>query len=125
MIRLTSSGDFSNLEKFLKSASDRNYAKILDKYGKQGVDALSSATPFDTGDTASQWDYEIHETGDGIELVWTNSHINQGANIAILLQYGHGTGTGGYVQGYDYINPALRPVMDNIAQNIVKAVNNG
>jgi hypothetical protein len=123
MIRLTSSGDFSNLEKFLKSASNRDYRRVLDTYGKRGVDALSSATPFDTGRTANKWDYEIHETREGFELVWTNSNVNEGANVAILIQYGHGTGTGGYVRGYDYINPALRPVFDGIADDIVKAVN--
>ena len=126
MIRLTSEGDFSNLEKFLKKAGDPSYLnKVLTKFGKQGVDALSSATPMDTGNTAGKWDYEIHETSSGSEIVWTNSNVNEGANIAILIQYGHGTGTGGYVEGYDYINPAMRPVFDGIAQAALKAVTNG
>lgn len=125
MFKLTTSGDFNGLEAFLKRAGKREYLKALDKYGKQGVDALASATPLDTGDTASQWDYEIHETGEGAELIWLNRNMNKGANIAILLQYGHGTGTGGYVQGRDYINPAMRPIFDKIAQEALKAVTHG
>ena len=100
----------------------KKYVEVLRKYGQEGVDALSSATPFETGHTASSWGYEIHETKDGAELVWTNSNINQGVNIAVILQYGHGTRNGGYIQGRDYINPALRPIFDRIAEAAWKEV---
>lgn len=94
----------------------------LDKYGLMGVDALSNATPRDSGETAQSWKYKIvHKKGrHGIE--WYNTHTNQGMQIAILIQYGHGTGTGGYVQGFDYINPAIKPIFDNIAEEIWKKV---
>lgn len=92
-------------------------------YGKRGVDALSSATPVDTGNTASSWGYEIHESSGQSELVFTNSHVNDGVNIAVILQYGHGTGTGVYVVGVDYINPALRPLMTRLADDILEEVN--
>lgn len=87
-----------------------------------GVDALRSATPVDSSFTASSWKYQIKREGDGFSLEWTNGHIEDGVPIAIILQYGHGTGTGGYVQGRDYINPALKPVFDKIATDIEKAV---
>lgn len=95
---------------------------ILNRYGAEGVSALRAATPIDTGNTASQWGYEIEKKGDGWSIHWTNDHINQGVNIAVILQYGHGTGTGGYVSGYDYINPSLRPIFDQIANEAWKEV---
>ena len=88
---------------------------ILEKYAQQGVSALASATPVDSGATASSWGYEIARSGQGATIYWTNTNSNQGVVIAVILQYGHGTGTGGYVQGRDYINPAMRPVFDQIA----------
>lgn len=97
--------------------------KVLDQFGRQGVAALASATPVDTGETASSWDYEVKMGNTTGELIFTNSHIHRGLNIAIILQYGHGTGTGGYVQGIDYINPALRPVFEDLLKAIEKAVN--
>ena len=84
------SGDFDNLERFLRGAQKRDYRRIFDAYGRRGVDALSSATPVDSGKTASMWDYEIHQTRYGAEIVWTNGNINKGVNIAIILQYSHG-----------------------------------
>ena len=124
-ITVSSSGDFKNLERFLKNASRRNYRRLLEEYGRKGVDALSMATPVDSGMTASSWFYDISETSNGFEINWNNSNVNDGVNIAIILQYGHGTGTGGYVQGRDYINPALQSVFDGFVDDLTKAVNNG
>lgn len=124
-ITVSASGDFKNLERFLKNASRRNYRQLLEEYGRRGVDALSMATPVDSGMTASSWSYDISETSNGFEINWNNSNVNDGVNIAIILQYGHGTGTGGYVQGRDYINPALQSVFDGFVDDLTKAVNNG
>ena len=124
-ITVSASGDFKNLERFLKNASRRNYRRLLEEYGRRGVDALSMATPVDSGMTASSWSYDISETSNGFEINWNNSNVNDGVNIAIILQYGHGTGTGGYVQGRDYINPALQSVFDGFVDDLTKAVNNG
>jgi hypothetical protein len=88
----------------------------LDRWGQLGVQALSSATPVDTGTTAASWNYEIHQSKGSTTLVWTNSNTNKGIPIALLIQYGHGTGNGGYVAGRDYINPAIQPVFDQIAK---------
>ena len=90
--------------------------KILDKYGAMGVSALAAATPMDSGLTANSWGYEISVGKEGATIYWTNTNQNNGVYIAVILQYGHGTGTGGYVQGRDYINPAIRPVFDKIAE---------
>ncbi len=124
-ITVSTSGDFKNLERFLKNAGGRNYRRLLEEYGRKGVDALSMATPVDSGITASSWSYDISETPNGFEINWNNSNVNDGVNIAIILQYGHGTGTGGYVQGRDYINPALQSVFDGFVDDLTKAVNNG
>ncbi|MCC8049705.1 MAG: HK97 gp10 family phage protein [Clostridiales bacterium] len=115
-------GNFKHIEEFFQKMKDHRLVKTLDKYGKAGVDALASATPVDTGLTASSWGYEIHDDGNTIGVYWTNSNVNNGVNIAVLLQYGHGTGTGGYVQGRDYINPAIQPVFDAMADDIWKEV---
>ncbi len=115
-------GDLKKTEQFLKRMAKRDVFNGLEKYAKQGVDALSSATPIDSGLTAESWGYEIHTSKDFYEIVWTNSNVNNGVPIAIILQYGHATGTGGYVQGRDYINPAIRPVFDKIAENVWKEV---
>lgn len=115
-------GNFNKLEKFLNKVADKSYLNILDKYGQMGVQALSAATPVDSGVTASSWTYEI-EGGSGTTTIsWLNTNENKGVNIAIILQYGHGTGTGGYVQGRDYINPAMRPVFDEIAEQAWREV---
>ena len=105
------------LGNLLKSTSNVN----LDKYGRRGVDALSAATPRESGETANSWEYRV--TKNSIE--WYNTNVVDGVNIAIILQYGHGTGTGGYVRGYNYINPAIRPIMDEIAEEVWKEVTNG
>lgn len=124
-ITIATSGDFKHLDRYLKSLKSLKYRKVLDKFGRRGVDALRAATPVDSGLTANSWGYEIHDTSSGCELVWTNSNVNDGVNVAVILQYGHGTGTGGYVPGRDYINPALRKVLDGLLDEILKAVNNG
>lgn len=116
LIRITSKGDFSNTFRFLNKMSKFEINKILEKYGQMGVNALSDATPVDSGATASSWGYEISLKKEGATIHWTNTHQNKGVYIAVILQYGHGTGTGGYVQGRDYINPAIRPVFDKIAE---------
>lgn len=115
MIDFRHKGDFSKLEKYLLKCKNFRF-KVLDKYGKQGVAALASATPVDSGLTAASWYYEIVERSDGCVIRFNNSNVNQRVNIAIILQYGHGTGTGGWVQGRDYINPAIQPIFENIAQ---------
>ena len=122
MISFTHKGDFSKTTRFLEKA--KNVVKIgeLDKYGRAGVAALSSATPLDSGKTASSWYYEIKRQNGGVSINFCNSNFNQGVPIAIILQYGHGTGTGGWVEGRDYINPAIRPIFDEIANNAWKEV---
>lgn len=116
------SGGFTKTERFLNRMKRREYLNVLDEFGRDGVQALRNATPVDSGATAEAWDYEIKRTRDYTEIVWTNSNINDGVPIAVILQYGHGTGTGGYVQGRDYINPAVRPIFDKIAEKAWKAV---
>lgn len=122
MIKFSQKGDFSKLNSFLEKS--KNLIKIgdLDKYGREGVQALSEATPKDTGLTSKSWNYEIKRTNDRVSIMFTNSNIQNGVPIAIILQYGHGTGWGGYVQGRDYINPAIRPIFDKIADDAWKEV---
>lgn len=122
MITVESKGNFDNTEKLLKRIKSRDYLKVLDKFGQQGVTALSGATPTRSGKTASSWDYEVLVSGGSVTLQWTNSNINNGVSIAIILQYGHGTRNGGYVVGRDYINPAMRPLFDKMADEAWKAV---
>ena len=116
LIRITSKGDFDNAFRFLKKMSSFKVNKILEKYGAMGVSALAAATPVDSGLTANSWGYEISVGKEGATIHWTNTNQNNGVYIAVILQYGHGTGTGGYVQGRDYINPAIRLVFDKIAE---------
>lgn len=122
MITFKHRGDFSKLTRFLEKA--KNVAKIgdLDKYGRAGVAALSSATPVESGKTASSWYYEIERQNGKVSINFHNSNINQGVPIAIILQYGHATGTGGWVEGRDYINPAIQPIFDEIVNNARKEV---
>ena len=115
MIRFKHKGDFHRTERFLENSPKAIKRQMLDMYGQIGVTALSSSTPIDSGETAAAWGYEIVQTPGGYSIYWTNSNINQGVNIAVILQYGHGTGTGGYVEGIDYINPALKPVFQQLA----------
>ncbi len=122
MISFVHKGDFSKTKGFFKRAKQLKYQIILEKYGKIGVDALRDATPVRTGTTANSWYYKIQNRSDGIAIEWFNSNRNNGVPIAIILQYGHATGTGGYVRGIDYINPALKPVFDDILENVWKEV---
>lgn len=123
VIKVSSKGDFSRTFRFMQRLQQIFKTSDLDKYGKQGVDALSSATPIDSGKTADSWTYKITTNANSVSIEWYNTNTNNGVNIAILLQYGHGTGSGGYVKGRDYINPAIRPVFDEIANNLWKEVN--
>lgn len=122
MIRLKQKGDFKNAEKFLEKASKPINKSIFDKYGEEGVIALQSNTPVASGLTASSWSYKINQNGTKIIIEWNNSNIKGGVSIAVILQYGHGTKNGGYVQGRDYINPALRPVFERISEEAWKEV---
>lgn len=121
-ISFTSQGSFDKTEAWLKRMSKLKFDSILKKYGQMGVTALASATPVESGLTASSWSYEVVGNQQNFTITWTNSHVVEGANIAILLQYGHGTGTGGYVQGRDYINPAIIPVFDKIRDELFREV---
>ena len=115
MIRFVQKGDFKKLDNFLERIKDILKESQLDKYGKEGVKALSGATPVDTGKTSNSWYYEIDRTNNSLSISFYNSNINKGVPIAIILQYGHGTKNGGWVQGRDYINPAIQPIFDRIA----------
>lgn len=108
-------GSFKNTERLFQKLSRFEINNVLDKYGQMGVSALSAATPTSSGETANSWDYVVEKTNSGYAIAWTNSNNNQGVNIALILQTGHGTGTGGYVKGIDYINPALKPIFDQLA----------
>lgn len=119
---LESKGDFSKSKKFLNNIINRNYESILRRYAEEGVSALSNATPVLTGKTAASWGYEIIQNKDTVSIQWYNTNIKDGVNIAIIIQYGHGTGTGGYVEGRDYINPAIQPVFDKLAENMWKEI---
>ena len=122
MISFRQKGDFSKLSRYLERA--RNVVRLgdLDKYGREGVAALASATPTDSGETANSWYYEIVRTKNSVAIEFYNSNIQNGVPIAIILQYGHGTGTGGWVQGRDYINPAIQPIFDRIANDAWREV---
>ena len=124
MITFESHGSFKKTESFLASLSKQSIPRSLEKYARQGVSALEASTPEESGLTATSWDYEITSSRGSYSIVWTNDNIVDGVPVAILLQYGHGTGTGGYVQGQDFINPAIKPIFDQIAQDVWKAVTN-
>lgn len=122
MISFRQKGDFSKLTHFLERAKKGFYLDDLDKYGREGVAALSSATPVDTGLTASSWYYEVTNTKGVAKITFYNSNVQNGVPIAIVLQYGHGTGTGGWVEGRDYINPAIQPLFDKLAESAWREV---
>jgi len=122
MISFSHKGDFSKLTGFLERAKGIVHLSALDRYGRRGVAALASATPVESGETAASWSYEI-QNGDGTAAItFKNSHIVDGVPIAIILQYGHGTGTGGWVEGRDYINPAIQPIFDEIVEEAWREV---
>lgn len=122
MITFRQKGDFSKLTRFLEKAKEAVKLGDLDKYGREGVAALSSATPIDSGKTAESWYYEIKNQNGSVSINFLNSNINKGVPIAVILQYGHGTRNGGWVQGRDYINPAIRPIFDKIAESAWREV---
>lgn len=122
MIVIKQIGDFKKTDSFLERAKNLAHLGVLDKYGKMGVDALKAGTPVRSGKTANSWDYTIERSKGYAAIVWSNSNINKGVNIAVIIQYGHGTGWGGYVEGVDYINPAMKPVFDKIAEEVWKEV---
>lgn len=115
LITFKNKGDFSKTFKFFNKLLKRDYLNILDKYGKEGVERLREYTPKDTGLTSESWHYEISHNKDSTTISWLNSNVNNYVNIAIILQYGHATRNGGWVEGVDYINPALRPIFDKMA----------
>lgn len=118
MIRLRHHGSTGKTKRFLGMLSKQGHFRNLDRYGKEGVEALASATPVDTGYTSQCWYYTIEYGRDTVKIQWNNRNVVKGVNIAVILQYGHGTGTGGWVEGRDYINPAIQPVFDRIVQDV-------
>lgn len=124
MIGIEVTGDNDKTSRALGKISKLEYILILHHYGSVGVSALAAATPKESGETAASWTYNIEFKGGATKLVFHNTHVNEGVPIAIILQYGHGTGTGGWVEGRDYINPAIQPVFDQIAADIWKQVTN-
>lgn len=122
MIRFRHRGDFSKATRYLERVKGVFKLSILDKYGREGVDALASATPKESGETATSWYYTITNENGIAKITFSNSHVNKGVPIAIILQYGHGTGTGGWVEGRDYINPAIQPIFDKIANDAWREV---
>ena len=122
MLVIKHKGSFKNTFALFKKLQSKKIYNCLDKYGREGVAALAAATPVDTGKTASSWTYEVVTKDDSVSIVWKNSNVVDGVPIAIIIQYGHATPTGGYVQGVDYINPALQPIFDKIAKNVWKEV---
>lgn len=122
MISFRHKGDFSKLTRFLERAKEVVHLGCLDKYGREGVAALASATPVDTGLTADSWYYKITNDGQSAKVTFYNSNIQNGVPIAIILQYGHGTCNGGWVQGRDYVNPAIQPIFDKLANEAWREV---
>ena len=122
MISFRQKGDFSKLTRFLEKSKEAVKFRDLDRYGREGVAALASATPIDSGLTASSWYYKIKRDNESVTISFHNSNIQNGVPIAVILQYGHGTNNGGWVQGRDYINPSIQPVFDKIANNAWKEV---
>lgn len=122
MISFRQKGDFSNLTRYLEKAKHAVRLSDLDRYGREGVAALASATPVESGETANSWYYEIVYEKNSVTIRFLNSNVQNGVPIAVILQYGHGTGTGGWVQGRDYINPAIQPIFDKIANDAWREV---
>ncbi len=125
MIRVITTGTFNRTKEFLNRMKNGDFFNELDAAGRRGVQALSAATPKDSGLTAASWTYRIERSAAGATIIWDNTHDNKGEKVAVLIQYGHGTGTGGYVLGRDYINPAMVAIFDQIANDVWKKVTNG
>lgn len=122
MITIESQGEWKLTRNWFDRMTKLDLALIMNQFGKEGVSALAAATPSRSGLTSKSWNYEVTRKGNNWKITWTNSNVNKGANVAVLIQYGHGTRNGGYVVGRDYINPAIRPVFDKIAQKAWKEV---
>ena len=122
MISFRQKGNFSKLDRYFEKVREAAKLGVLDKYGREGVAALSSMTPIDSGETANSWYYKIENQNGRARILFCNSNINDGVPIAIILQYGHGTRNGGWVEGRDYINPAIQPIFDKIADNAWREV---
>lgn len=122
MISFKHTGDFKFTTDFLKRNRRDVLTKVLSEYGVRGVEALSKATPVDTGTTAASWSYKVTVGEHSARLCWMNSNVNEGVPIALVIQYGHAMPNGGYVEGIDYINPALKPIFDDILQNVWEEV---
>lgn len=122
VLSVTQKGDFKRTDRFLHRIIQRYYMQRMRHYGEKGVNALREATPKDSGETAASWSYEIVEEPGRTAIYWRNSHVVNGTNIAVILQYGHGTRNGGFVEGTDYINPAIRPIFEEMAQEAWKEV---
>lgn len=124
MFKVTTKGSFSNTYKYFNKLRDKEYLNVLNKYGELGIHALREATPKDTGLTSESWYYEIVEGKEKTKIVWYNTNVNKGVNIALILQYGHATPSGTYVEGIDYINPAIKPTFDKMAVAVWSEVKN-
>lgn len=122
MISFTQKGDFSKLSSYLERMKEVAHMGILNKYGRMGVEALASATPVESGETASSWSYKIERRRGSASIVFYNSNIQNGVPIAIILQYGHATRNGGWVEGRDYINPAIQPIFDRLVAELWREV---
>jgi hypothetical protein len=125
VIGFSTSGSTDSTEKWLRKLASGDVFSALDHFGQEGVMALAAATPIDSGETSNSWSYEIVQNGSSYSIIWGNTHIVDGRPIAVLLQMGHGTRNGGYVQGRDYINPAMRPIFDRIANEAWRVVTAG
>ena len=125
MIRATSTGSFDDTVRYLEKLKTQQMFANLERFGRIGVNALSQATPAETGETANSWDYQVTRKAGRYIISWHNTHEDDGVNVAVIIQYGHGTGTGGYVQGRDYINPTMRPVFDQILEDVWRQVTDG
>jgi hypothetical protein len=123
MITITQKGSFDNTERYLNKLKEEKFYAIADKYGSLGQNALSNATPAETGLASQSWSYTIQRRPGYYSIRWHNSDVENGFHVAVMIQYGHGTGTGGYVQGRDYINPAIRPIFDQILADVLREVN--
>lgn len=124
MFKVTTKGSFNNTYKYFNKLRDKEYINVLNKYGELGIHALREATPKDTGLTSESWYYEIVEGKEKTKIVWYNTNVNKGVNIALILQYGHATPSGTYVEGIDYINPAIKPTFDKMAVAVWSEVKN-
>lgn len=122
MITIESKGSFKKTESFLSVISKQTLFRSLERYGREGVSALQSSTPSESGLTATSWNYEVSSSKGSHSITWLNTNVVDGVPVVILLQYGHGTGTGGYINGQDFINPTLKPIFDKIANDVWKAV---